>query len=181
MLPSRTVAAAIFVIFSAVLGTALEASAVGAFQISSSVVARGGPIPTENTCSGVNLSPPLSWSGAPTGTKSFALIVADPDAPLGVFYHWVAYDLPESSKGLPAAVPPASELADGGTQGVNSFGAIGYKGPCPPHGKPHHYHFRLFALDSMLELHPGADAAELEAAMKGHTLASADLVGTFQR
>jgi Raf kinase inhibitor-like YbhB/YbcL family protein len=150
-------------------------------QIASSAVRSGDPIPVENTCSGANLSPPLTWSGAPTETKSFALIVADPDAPAGVFYHWVAYDLPASSTGLPAAVPPAANLAAGGTQGINSFGTIGYKGPCPPHGKPHHYHFRLFALGIRLGLRPGADAAELAAAMKGHTLASADLVGTFQR
>jgi Raf kinase inhibitor-like YbhB/YbcL family protein len=181
MLPSRTAAATIFVTFATVLGVALKVSATGAFQITSSVIASGEPIPAENSCSGANLSPPLSWSEAPAGTSSFALIVADPDAPAGVFYHWVAYDLPASSQGLPAAVAPTPQMPDGGTQGVNSFGTVGYKGPCPPHGKPHHYHFRLFALDTRLDLRPGTDASELETAMKGHTLASADLVGTFQR
>jgi Raf kinase inhibitor-like YbhB/YbcL family protein len=181
MLPSRAAAAAIFVIFAAGVAIGLESSAADAFEISSSVIAPGDPIPAQNTCAGADLSPPLSWSDAPAGTKSFALIVADPDAPSGVFYHWVAYNLPASSTGLPAAVAPTSDLTNGGTQGVNSFGAIGYKGPCPPHGKPHHYHFRLFALDTKLDLRSGADAMELEAAIKGHSLASADLVGTFQR
>ncbi len=181
MLSYRTAAAAIIVLLLAAAAVAPDASGAGALKISSTAVAPGAPIPPENTCAGVNLSPPLSWSDAPAGTKSFALIVADPDAPSGVFYHWVAYNLPASSTGLPAAVAPTSEMADGGTQGVNSFGATGYKGPCPPHGKPHHYHFRLFALDSKLNLRTGADATELKAAMKGHTLSSADLVGTFER
>jgi Raf kinase inhibitor-like YbhB/YbcL family protein len=181
MLSYRTAGAAIIVFLLSAVALPPEASAAGALEIFSTAVAAGEPIPPENTCTGVNLSPPLSWSDAPAGTKSFALVVADPDAPSGVFYHWVAYNLPASSTGLPPAVAPSSEMADGGTQGVNSFGAIGYKGPCPPHGKPHHYHFRLFALDSKLDLRPGADATELEAAMKGHTLASADLVGTFER
>jgi Raf kinase inhibitor-like YbhB/YbcL family protein len=178
---SRSSAAAIFVIFATILGKAIKCSAAGPFQITSSVIAAGASIPRENACTGANLSPPLSWSGAPAATKSFALIVADPDAPSGVFYHWVAYDLPASSTGLAAAVAPDPELPDGARQGVNSFGAVGYKGPCPPHGKPHHYHFQLYALDTKVDLRPGADAKELESAMKGHTLGSAELVGIFQR
>jgi Raf kinase inhibitor-like YbhB/YbcL family protein len=177
----RTPGVAMVVLFIAALGLAAEVSAASAFQISSSVIVPGDPIPAEYTCAGADLSPPLSWTGAPAGTKSFALIVADPDAPSGVFFHWVAYNLPVSSTGLPAAVARTAELSDGGTQGVNSFGTIGYKGPCPPRGKPHHYHFRLFALDTKLDLRAGAGAKELEAAIKGHTLASTDLVGTFQR
>jgi Raf kinase inhibitor-like YbhB/YbcL family protein len=181
MVSSRTATVAIMVLLAAALAARREASAAGTLQISSSVVAPGDPIPSENTCTGANLSPPLSWSDVPAGTKSLALILADPDAPSGVFYHWVTYNLPPSSTGLPADAPRIAELSDGARQGVNSFGTIGYSGPCPPHGAPHHYHFRLFALDSKLDLSAGADAKELEAAMKGHTLASADLVGTFQR
>ena len=181
MLITRNPTAAMLAILVAALGFAIQATAADAFEITSAVVTPGATIPPENTCTGADSSPPLGWSGAPAGTKSFALIVADPDAPSGVFYHWIAYNIPASSTGFPAKVARTAEISEGGTQGVNSFGTLGYKGPCPPHGKPHHYHFRLFALGIKLDLHAGANAQELEAAMQGHTLATAALVGTFQR
>jgi Raf kinase inhibitor-like YbhB/YbcL family protein len=170
-----------FVLFGATFALAIKTPAARALEVTSPTIRQGATVPTANTCSGANLSPALEWKGAPTGTQAFALIVADPDAPSGVFFHWVVYDLPATMSGLPGGVARTAQIPAGGTQGVNSFGKVGYNGPCPPHGKPHHYHFRLYALDRKLNLSPGADAAEVEEAIKGHTLASADLVGIFER
>jgi Raf kinase inhibitor-like YbhB/YbcL family protein len=141
----------------------------------------GAAIPEPFTCSGANHSPALQWSGAPPTTRSFAIIADDPDAPRGTFVHWVAFDLPATETGLPEDVPRTETIAGGGTQGDNGAGRIGYFGPCPPPGKVHHYHFRVFALDSMLRLKPGADADALRSAMNGHVVASGELVGTYSR
>ena len=157
------------------------ANAQAQFAITSSSFPPNGPIGATFTCSGANHSPALSWSGAPGTTGSFALILEDPDAPRGTFIHWVAYNLPSSMTGLRESAPKSATLADGGMQGVNGLGQIGYYGPCPPPGKVHHYHFRLFALDSTLSLAPGADASALESAMKGRVIASGELVGTYSR
>lgn len=169
-----------FALFLALFALGLYAPAAHAFELISTAIDPNAPIPVEYTCSGADISPPLRWSGAPAGTKSFALIVEDPDAPSGVFYHWVAYNLPPSVAALPAHVAASRDLPTGGEQGLNSFGTIGYRGPCPPPGKPHHYHFRLFALDAMLHLQAGANAKELESAIDGHTLAAAELIGIFR-
>jgi Raf kinase inhibitor-like YbhB/YbcL family protein len=177
----RTFSAAIVVLLGAILSIGIEPPAARAFEITSPAIQADAVVPTDNTCSGADLSPALQWTGAPTGTLAFALIVADPDAPSGTFFHWVVYDLPSGASGLPPGIGRTAQIAGGGTQGVNSFGKVGYNGPCPPHGRPHHYHFRLYALDRMLDLDAGANAAEVEAAMKGHELASTDLVGTFER
>lgn len=139
------------------------------------------PIPAIYTCSGANKSPTLEWSGVPAGTKTLALIVRDPDAPMGSYVHWVLYNLPANLTGLPEAVPTTATIPQGAEQGVNGSGGTGYHGPCPPPGPAHHYHFRLYALDLKLKLAAGANADEVEDAMKGHVLASADLVGTFAR
>ncbi len=141
----------------------------------------GAAIAVGNSCSGNDQSPPLTWSNAPQATKSYALIVEDPDAPSGTFIHWVAYNIPAQVNSLPAGVPQNAEIAGGGKNGINGFDHIGYNGPCPPPGNMHHYHFRLFALDSMLTPGDKADAAALESAMKGHVIATAELVGTFER
>jgi Raf kinase inhibitor-like YbhB/YbcL family protein len=110
------------------------------------------------------------------------LIVKDPDAPGGTFIHWVVYNLPASLTGLDANVPPTEKLANGGLQGANSLGEIGYKGPCPPPGSaPHHYHCELIAVDTTLSLNPGATAAQVEQAIQGHVKGSGELVGTFGR
>ena len=138
-------------------------------------------ITAENACTGDDRSPALAWHNAPQSTKSFALIVEDPDAPGGTFIHWVAYNIPAQMTSLPAGVPKNAEVAGGGKNGINGFDHIGYNGPCPPPGKMHHYNFRLFALDSMLSPGDKPDAAALESAMKGHVLATAELVGTFER
>ncbi len=139
------------------------------------------PIPVPYTCSGDNKSPALAWSGVPVTTKTLALIVRDPDAPMGSYEHWVLYNLPANVSGLPAAIPPTPTIAQGALQGVNGSGASGYQGPCPPPGAAHHYHFKLYALDVKLALPPGATADEVEHAMSGHVIASAELIGTFAR
>ncbi len=145
----------------------------------------GEAIPSEHTCDGENVSPPLAWDGAPDGTETFALIVDDPDAPGRTFTHWLCYNLPGDAAGLPRAVDfemhfegaePAPE------EGVNDFGNMGYGGPCPPPGDAaHRYFFRLYALDTTLDLGPGATRNQLTDAMDGHVLDEEDLVGVYGR
>lgn len=149
-------------------------------EVKSSAFSEGGMIPSQYTCDGTNVSPPLSWSGVPANAKSLALICDDPDAPAGVWVHWVVYDLPSSANGLPEAVPPRDEISGGGRQGKNDFRKTGYGGPCPP-GGTHRYVFTLFALDRELGLGAGATKAQLSAAMKGHVLAEGRLTGKYSR
>jgi Raf kinase inhibitor-like YbhB/YbcL family protein len=139
----------------------------------------GGTIPKQFTCDGADVSPALSWLEPPGGTQSFSLIVDDPDAPAGTWVHWVLYNLPSSTRSLPEGMDKERERADGSRQGRNDFGKIGYNGPCPPKGPAHRYFFKLYALDSKLELKPGATKADLERAMKGHVLGHAEVVGKF--
>ena len=150
-------------------------------QLSTNAFTLGGEIPAKFTCTGADLSPELTWSGVPEGTKSLVLIVDDPDAPRGTFTHWVLYDLPPKTQKLAEAVRSVDELPGGGKQGRNDFGNIGYGGPCPPPGRPHRYFFRLYALDTMLDLKPGASRKEVEQKMQGHILAQAELMGKFAR
>lgn len=151
------------------------------FRLTSPAFSPGAPIPAEFSCTGGDHSPALAWTGAPAGTKSFALIVEDPDAPMGTFVHWLFFNLPAGATGMAADAPTTPQLSDAARQGSNGMGAVGYKGPCPPPGKIHHYHFELFALDTTLDLPSAADAASLRAAMQNHVKASAELVGTFER
>lgn len=150
-------------------------------QISSAAFAEGQPIPDQHTCTGPDVSPPLTWTNAPAGTKSFALIADDPDAPMGTWVHWVIYNLPPATTALAENTPPSPELPNGAKQGINDFRQIGYGGPCPPRGKPHHYFFKIYALDTTLNLKSGATKKELLKAMNGHVLAEGQLMGTFQR
>ncbi len=150
-------------------------------QLTSSAFQDGKPIPSKYTCDGEDVSPPLTWTNVPPETKGLALISDDPDAPVGTWVHWVLYDLPPTTAGLSEAVPKSPELANGAKQGMNDFRRIGYGGPCPPPGKPHRYYFKLYALDTVLGLKPGATKAEVEKAMKGHILAQGQLMGTYQR
>ncbi len=150
-------------------------------KITSAAFQEGARIPTAFTCDGPDRSPALSWSGAPAGTKSFALICDDPDAPAGTWVHWVLYDLPATAGGLPEGVPRERKLKEGGRQGTNDFHRIGYGGPCPPAGKPHRYFFKLYALDTMLGIAAGVTKQQLVEAMKGHVLAEAELMGTYGR
>ena len=151
------------------------------FKVSTTAFQPGGDIPTKYTCTGPDVSPALSWNDPPAGTQSFALIADDPDAPVGTWVHWVAYDLSASARQLPEGVPKTAAIPGGGVQGLNDFGKTGYGGPCPPPGKPHRYYFKLYALDSKLNLKPGATKKAVEQAMQGHILAQAEVMGRFKR
>ncbi len=152
-----------------------------AFTLSSGAFPQQAPIPQNFTCDGKDDSPPLAWQGAPDGTKAFALIVDDPDAPSGVFTHWLIWDIPSSATKLPQGVAKTGEVEGGAHQGRNGFGKTGYGGPCPPPGKPHRYIFKLHALSQTLGLRAGASKAELLQAMQGKVLGTAELVGTYGR
>jgi len=152
-----------------------------AFTLSSSSFQEGAPIPAKHTCDGADVSPPLAWSGAPSGAAGFALIMDDPDAPAGTWVHWVLYDLPARSGALAENVAKTETLKDGAVQGRNDFPRTGYGGPCPPPGKAHRYFFKLYALDAPLGLKPGATKRDVERAMQGHVLATAQLMGTYAR
>ena len=149
--------------------------------LTSPAIAPGSAIADDYACTGADQSPALTWSSAPQATKSFSLIVEDPDAPGGTFIHWVAFNIPARITSLPSGVPRTAKILDGASNGINGFQRIGYSGPCPPPGKLHHYRFRLFALDSNLTPGDNADANAVESAMKGHVLATSELVGTFER
>lgn len=150
-------------------------------NLTSSAFASGSPIPEQFTCKGADMSPAIEWNGAPAKTASFAIIMDDPDAPSGTWVHWVLWDVPASKHALSENVAKSGELDDGARQGRNSFGKIGYNGPCPPPGQTHRYFFRLYALDSTLTLTAGASRADLDAAMKGHVLGTAEYMGRFRR
>jgi len=141
----------------------------------------GGTIPKEFTCDGADMSPALEWTGAPTGTKTFALIADDPDAPAGTWVHWVLWNLPPGTKLLPDAVPTKAELEGGAKQGQNDFKKTGYRGPCPPPGTPHRYFFKLYALDAALKLPAGATKSDLERTMNGHILEQSEWMGRYSR
>lgn len=149
------------------------------FELTSAFV-NEGPIPRKYTCDGEDISPPLQWSNAPADTRSFVLIADDPDAPISPWTHWLLYNLPSESCALHEAVPPDAELPDGSRHGKNSWERLGYGGLCPPRGM-HRYFFKLYALDTVLELLPGASREELVQAIGGHILAQAWLMGLYGR
>ena len=151
------------------------------FALQTNAFSPGGTIPKKYTCDASDVSPELTWSGAPAGTQAFALIGDDPDAPAGTWTHWIAWDIPASATKLPEGLPKDETLADGTRQGKNDFKRIGYNGPCPPPGKPHRYFFKLYALGSKLEVKAGASRSELESAMKGHVLGQAEVMGKYGR
>ena len=149
-------------------------------RLRSGAFADGEDIPSRFTCDGENISPPLHWADPPAGTKSFALLCDDPDAPAGVWRHWAIYDLPSAGTSLAEGLAPK---AHGVKQATNDFGRIGYGGPCPPRGHaPHHYRFTLFALDAeSLDVRGDASCAEVERRARRHVLAEARLVGVYRR
>jgi len=149
-------------------------------QLTSPAFAAETPIPVKYSCRGSDISPPLAWTNVPEGVKSFALIVDDPDAPMGTWVHWVYFDLPASTRALPEAVTPGAKLPDGSVQGVGSSGDNRFHGPCPPSGR-HRYYFKLYALDTMLGLPPSTKKQALLNAMKGHVLAEGQLMGYFSK
>lgn len=150
-------------------------------SISAEAFKEGDMIPAKFTCDGKDVSPSLTWKGIPSNTKSITLIMDDPDAPRGTFVHWVIFNIPAGTEKLPEGVPRNLTLADGSFQGMTDFGRAGYGGPCPPPGKPHRYYFRIYALDTRLNLKPGAVRTDVENAMSGHILAKGELMGKYRR
>lgn len=149
--------------------------------LTSSAFTEGQPIPAQYTCQGENLSPPLAWSGVPQNTQSLALIVDDPDAPSKTWVHWVVYNLSPTLTELPEGLTQYDGPGSTGIAGVNDSRKTGYSGPCPPPGSPHRYFFKLYALDTQLNLPEGATKAQVEQAMQGHILAQGQLMGTYKR
>ena len=152
-----------------------------AFELRSPSFPPDGAIPVQHTCDGRDVSPALHWTGPPPKTKSFALIVDDPDAPGGTWVHWVLYAIPAAASEVAESVPPRDNVAGVGVQGANDFGKVGYGGPCPPRGPAHRYFFKLYALDGELSLPAKKTKAQLLKALEGHVLGQADLVGRYKR
>lgn len=150
-------------------------------QLKSSSFQAGTDIPRKHTCDGNDVSPALSWSGAPVGTRAFALIADDPDAPGATWVHWVIYDLPVETKELAEALPATETLTNGAKQGINDFHKVGYGGPCPPPGLPHRYFFKLYALDAPSALKPRATKQQLLDAIENHIIGEAELMGRYKR
>ena len=149
--------------------------------VKSSAFKQGEMIPSKYTCDGENISPDISWEGAPEGTESFVLISDDPDAPMGIWVHWVVFNIPDSVTSLPENVPPKATLKDGTNQGITSFKEIGYGGPCPPSGT-HRYFFKVYAINTDIDLEPRyANKKKVLDAMEGHVLAYGELMGTYKR
>jgi len=153
-----------------------------AIVITSTAFKEGDDIPAQYTCEGANMSPPLSWSGVPLEALSLALLMEDPDAPGGTYTHWMLLNLARDIDGLPEDVPADETLADGSRQLSNSFGNIGYGGPCPPPGNgSHRYFFRIYALDSSISLNKGAKREDFLNTIEGHILDEGQLMGRFER
>jgi hypothetical protein len=171
----------ILIIAAAGLSAAALAERTAAkLNVGSQAFMNGDRIPVKYTCDGEDISPPLSWSPGPADAKTYALVMDDPDAQ-GAFAHWVVYNIPASVTYLSEHMTAAGTSGDGTMQGKNSFGNIRYGGPCPPAGKPHHYRFSVYALDSGLPLSPGASMGDVLNAISGHVLAKGELVGTYSR
>jgi len=143
-------------------------------KVMSSAFEDGKPIPQRFSCEGENVSPPLQITDVPTEAQGLVIIMDDPDAPMGVFDHWIAWNIAPQVTAIDEGQQPEF-------QGINGFGRIGYGGPCPPPGPVHHYYFKVYALDTTLDLPQGATKGDAEAAMQGHIIEQAELVGTYQR
>lgn len=149
-------------------------------RVSSASFSDGGAIPRQLTCDGADASPNLQWSAAPYGTRSLALVMNDPDAPVD-FTHWLVYNIPPAVRGLAEDASARGAMPKGSAEGTNDFRRPGYAGPCPPVGKPHHYVFRLYALDARLDLPPGATRIQIDSAIERHILAESQVVGVYRR
>src|SRR5262245_33312604 len=162
------------------------AGKTGALQVASSAFTAGSRIPDKYSDYGGHISPPLTWSGPPATTRTFAIVLEDPDAKGTApqpYVHWILYNLPADARSLPESVPTMPRLKEfgGALQGQNTHGSVGYFGPRPPAGDPpHHYHFQVFALDAPLDLPPGADKATVVSAMQKHVVSHGEIVGTFE-
>jgi len=162
--------------------TIAEDADIAPLTVESDAFGEGEPIPERFTCEGENLSPALSWDGVVYGTLSLVVVVDDPDAPGGTFTHWLLYDLPRETQGLPEDLDTGPLRPVGGVQGTNDSGNVGYTGPCPPQGQTHTYVFTVYALrKGDLELESGASADEVHAAIEGYVVAQGELTGTFGR
>jgi Raf kinase inhibitor-like YbhB/YbcL family protein len=155
------------------------------FELDSAAFTHLAPIPRLYTCDGADISPPLRWTdppaGPPPGTQALALVVDDPDAPRGVFTHWVVYDIPADVRELKEGIPDRNPLPAGAREGTNDFGNVGYGGPCPPPGPAHRYVFTLYGLDTRTGLPEGADKRQLLDAISGNVLDEVRLIGTYAR
>jgi len=166
----------------AVAGLGLTSVLAGGagMELTSAAFKPGEMIPAKYTCDGPDVSPSLTWSDPPAGTKSLALISDDPDAPVGTWVHWVMWNIPADARALEENVPKKESLPNGTKQGTTDFRRIGYGGPCPPSGT-HRYFFKLYALDTTLNLPASTAKKDLEKAMQGHILAQAELMGKYRR
>ena len=146
------------------------------------VFENGSRIPEKYTCDGIDVNPPLRIEGIDAGAKSLVIIADDPDAPAGLFTHWIAWNIPPVSE-IPEGIPREGAVSSpvNIVQGLNDFGRVGYNGPCPPPGKPHRYHFKVYVLDTMLDLESGASRKDLEKAMEGHVIQFGEVVGLYGR
>jgi Raf kinase inhibitor-like YbhB/YbcL family protein len=149
-------------------------------KIKSQAFENEGMIPAKYTCDSEDISPPLKWDKVPEGTRSIALISDDPDAPMGTWVHWVLFNLPADARELKENIPPDKTLPNGAKQGTSDFGRIGYGGPCPP-GGTHRYYFKIYALDTELNVQPGIRKRDLLKAMEGHILGQGQLMGKYKR
>jgi len=180
--------AALVVAALAAVAVALNAQAApAAIRVDSPVLKSNQPIPRDYTADGRNMSPPLAWSNVPAGTRQLAVVCEDPDAGNPPpFVHWVIYNIPATATGLPENVPfepdaPMPASIAGAVQGVSGFRRPIYRGPAPPPGKTHHYHFVVYALDASLDLKPGLTRADLLSAIQGHLIGQGELVATYER
>ncbi len=166
------------------VGVAVACLLVGAggvrTELKSKAFEPGGLIPAKYTCDGEDISPPLDWSDPPAGTQSIALISDDPDAPVGTWVHWVVWNIPGSARALDENLPKKESLPNGARQGTTDFRRVGYGAPCPPSGT-HRYFFKLYALDTTLNLPASTTKKDLEQAMQGHILGQAELIGKYRR
>jgi len=149
-------------------------------KITSPVFSNGSLIPSKYTCDGQNVSPPLQWQNVPAAAKSLAIICDDPDAPVGTWVHWVLYNLPPDTTQLAENIPADRILVSHANQGTNDFRKIGYGGPCPPSGT-HRYFFKIYALDTTIDLQPGATKKQLLNAARGHIIGTGELIGKYSR
>lgn len=184
--PSVAVVGSILIFLLALLALSWRESTVAqsraqfSIQVTSSSFVDGGMIPQKFTCDSADFSPDLQWTTLPGKTKSLALVMHDPDA-LADFTHWVAYNIPSSAGELALGASPRAAMPKGSNEGINDFSHLGYGGPCPPPGKPHHYIFTLYALDALLDLPAGQKRAELEFAMRQHVIAEGRITGLYRR
>ena len=167
-------------LLAALLASVVTASPPAPWQVSSSSFVQGGKMPAKLTCDGADVSPEIRFPSPPAGAKSFAIVADDPDAPVA-FAHWLAYDIPIDTAELPEGASTPSRRLEHATEGINGFGRTGYGGPCPPAGQTHHYVFHIYALDTVPQLPVGASEEQLNAAIEGHVLAEAQIVGTYAR